>query len=398
MDAESILIYLAACVVNQTKPDKKLLEKLKSEEDLINKLYLMAKQHHMSALVAAALLKSELQSNVLMQERAEAIWRERLFDHDRKAIINKLEEAEIWYLPLKGVILKDYYPQIGIRQMSDNDILFDSGRAEDVKHIMTELGFSNTSYGTGHRDDYVKLPVSHFEMHRMLFDAQNYHKVLHLYYLNVKEKLIKDEDNGSGYHFSREDFYIYMIAHEYSHYIFGGTGLRSLLDTYVFLQRDSEILDWNYISTELDKLELKAFEKQNRILAQKLFSLQQQDSQHVFLVDTGGAGSHLSVKGSSGSDLYLTQEEQSLLNYHISSGAYGSWEHSIENRLKKKGLGKYLISRIFLPMSQVKEQYPLFYKYKWLSLFLPLYRLVVQRKRAIIEISVLFHSIRLKRK
>ena len=396
MDARYILIYLAACVVNQTKPDKSLLEELKSDDGLINELYWLAKNQQMSSLIAAALMKTELGSGVLMRERAEAIWRERVLDHDREKILQRLEEENIWYIPLKGVILKDYYPQIGIRQMSDNDILFDPGRAEKVRDIMLDLGFSITSYGSGHRDDYEKPPFSHFEMHRVLFDKHNFHKPLYAYYLNVRERLIKDEDSKSGYHFSKEDFYIYMISHEYSHYIFGGIGLRSLLDVYVFLDKNAEVMDWDYISTQMKKLELGAFEKQNRILAQKIFSLKQQRVQQDAIDEKDCLRSNLPDIENMNFFPYLTKEEQDMLDYYNDSGAYGTWEHCIQNGVKQRGLGKYLISRIFLPMNQVKEQYPLFYKYKVLTLFLPIYRLIVQRKRVIIEMSVLFRSIRQK--
>lgn len=45
------------------------------------------------------------------------------------------EKAGIWYLPLKGVILKEMYPVYGIRQMADNDILFDFTYRKEVKDI-----------------------------------------------------------------------------------------------------------------------------------------------------------------------------------------------------------------------------------------------------------------------
>ena len=48
-----------------------------------------------------------------------------LFDAERKGILDFMEQRGIWYLPLKGVVLKDYYPAVGMRQMSDNDILYD---------------------------------------------------------------------------------------------------------------------------------------------------------------------------------------------------------------------------------------------------------------------------------
>ena len=127
-------------------------------------------------------------------------------------------------MPLKGSLLKDLYPRYGMRQMSDNDILFDSSRAEDVRQIMESMGFTTKHFGHGNHDVYFKKPVSNFEMHTSIINRNN--ERMFEYYRNVKERLIKNDNDACGYHFSDEDFYIFMIAHEYKHYTGGGTGLR----------------------------------------------------------------------------------------------------------------------------------------------------------------------------
>ena len=70
---------------------------------------------------------------------------------------------------------------------------------------MTGLGYAATKYDEGHRDDYQKLSVSHFEMHRMLFTTET-SEVFHEYYQNVKERLVKDAKTIYGYHFTNEVF------------------------------------------------------------------------------------------------------------------------------------------------------------------------------------------------
>ena len=85
-------------------------------------------------------------------------------------MLSALDGAGIWYMPLKGTLLKDLYPKTGMREMADNDILFDASRCGDVKRIMESLGFEIKAYGTGPHDSYLKPPVSNFEMHRKLFD------------------------------------------------------------------------------------------------------------------------------------------------------------------------------------------------------------------------------------
>ena len=239
-----------------------------------------------------------------------------------------------------------------MREMSDHDILFDAERAGDLKNIMEKLGFSTEYYDVSNHDVYHKEPKSSFEMHRYLFEL-GHDKKRDEYYRNIEKKLL-----GDGYekHLSPEDFYIYVIAHEYKHFTVKGTGLRSLLDTYVYLQKQP--LDMDYVKAEMDKLGMTAFETANRTLAQHLFS---------------------------GEDLKLTASEQKMLSYIHSSGVYGTIEQKVGNKMRKNGLGKlrYAMTRFFVPLSPDNENYwamstffPFFYKYKVFLPLLPFYRVI----------------------
>ena len=187
-------------------------------------------------------------------------------------------------------------------------------------------------------------------MHRALFGPIHGEKPS-AYYADVKERLIKDEGNRFGWHFSVEDFYIYITAHEYKHYSYAGTGLRSLLDVYVYLRRFGDAMQWDYVQSEVGKLGLSDFEARNRRLAMNLFS-----------------GGHLSA------------DDREMLDYIALSGAYGTIEHSIAKRLKeygggKRGKARYLMNRIFLSMESIQSGYPFFYKQRLLLPLLFFYRI-----------------------
>lgn len=256
-------------------------------------------------------------------------------------------------MALKGAVVSEWYPKLGMREMSDVDVLFDSARASDVRDLMVALDYKVKEFDNSIHDVYQKKPLSNFEMHKALMDP-SYGKLLYEYYRDVSSRLV-----GDGYEkrFKPEDFYIYMLAHEYKHYSAGGTGLRSLLDTFVVLKHYDD-LDWEYIQVELEKLELVDFEHDNRILAEELF----------------GPGDHV-----------ISNPE--MLAYVIGSGTYGTLQNKVENDVGKFGTGiggkiKYLFHRVFIPLQDVKKSFPVFYKYKILLPFLPLYRLIKGRKRA----------------
>ncbi len=225
--------------------------------------------------------------------------------------------------------------------MSDNDILIDPSRQADVRRIMEDIGFETVSYGKGAHDTYHKLPVSSFEIHTSLFD-QAREKKFYEYYKNVGKRLI----HGEGYErkFSTEDFYIYMIAHEYKHFSGAGPGLRSLLDSYVFSRCFDETIGKEYVGMELKKLGLDDFEADNRNLAFHLFD-----------------------------DRQLTKDDKVLLDYMEKSGTYGTQGNFVDNMIKRKGRFGYLVNRIFLPYRQMLYQFPVLEKY---PILLPLFWIV----------------------
>ena len=57
---------------------------------------------------------------------------------------------------------------------------------------------------------------------------------LSAYYGSIRDRLLPMEGKRFGFRMSSEDFYLYMLAHTYKHDSNGGTGLRSLLDVYIY--------------------------------------------------------------------------------------------------------------------------------------------------------------------
>ena len=342
------LVYLLSCAVNETKPDIAHIQTMKMEA-----IYRLASYHLVASLISFVLETVTDPPSEFEQTKKKALRKLALFDYERNRIYSLLNEEKIWHVSLKGIILKDYYPRFGMREMTDNDILCDADRMEEVRHIMEGLGFQCTEYDKKADDIYTKTPLV-FEMHRSLFNLRD-SEHLYSYYLEIKDKLLPDSKCDYEYRFTPEDFYIYMIAHEYKHYQFSGTGLRSLLDIYVFLKRNIDELDWQYISGELEKLHISKFEQKTRELSLRAFS-----------------GDPLS------------KEDQEELIYYVSSGTFGTTEHSVTNLIADRMSGddsakskqKYLKNRLFVPMVLIKVQYPFYYKHKYLIPVLYFYRLL----------------------
>lgn len=340
------LIYLIRCVLHDKIPTKEKLSKMD-----LSGVFSVAKAHSLTAMAAYALESAGIVMQDFKQERMKAIRKNVTFDFERQAVLSEFENASIWYCPLKGCIIKDWYPEIGMRQMADNDILVDSSKMSEVREIMEQLEFETKLFGKGHQDVYEKEPVYNFEIHSCLVEPRH-GDVVYDYYLKIKDKLLKNEDNNFGYHFSDEDFYIYFISHEYKHFSGAGTGLRSLVDTYVINRHFGSSLNKDYLSAEFKKLGLLYFEQKNRQLAEKVFNGKK-----------------------------LDDEEKKMLDMFIFSGTYGNFKTQMNNRGVDGSLlskAKYIVKRLILTERDLKENHPFFYKHTALRPLLYANRLILK--------------------
>lgn len=320
------LIYLIFCSLNNITPTEKHISNIDLEQ-----LYKLAIKHSVIAIVNIALEKANISDERFIQAYKKSIRKNIMLDIERKSILDEFEKNGIWYMPLKGSILKDLYPLNGIRQMADNDILFDISKQEKVKDIMISHGYDAKSYSKYKHDIYIKPPVLNFELHTSLFEPSNIESFDN-YYLNIKEKLKKDKNNKYGYHFSDEDFYIYITAHEWKHYNNRGTGIRSLIDCYVYLSNTKKKLDWKYIKKQTDILGISDFEVKRRKLALRLFRNEEFPQ--------------------------LDEEENEMLVYYLEAGTYGTYENNIRKKLQKMSKVSFWLHSIFISRKQMNKNIP----------------------------------------
>lgn len=320
------LIYILSCAVNDITPDKSAVQNMNYEN-----LYKLAKFHSVRAAVNISLAKAGIENKEFHQAYKKAVRKNILLDMERASIFSEFEQNGIWYMPLKGSVLKDLYSENGMREMADNDVLYDAEKQQTVMEIMLSHGYTAESVGKSNHDVYMKPPVLNFELHTSLFGSQHM-KALYDYYADIRRLLQKDNDNQYGYHFSDEDFYVYITAHEWKHYINNGTGIRSLLDCYVYCKAKGDDLDWSYIKEQCRQLEMDDFEQKRRELAVKVFS----DDK---LPD-------------------LTSDETELLMFYLTAGTYGTLENGIAKKLKEQSKLSFWVHSIFIPRSMMNRSVP----------------------------------------
>lgn len=374
------MLYLMACALRGVSAQEKFL----ADVDL-QQLFIMAGTHSVAAMVCMALEKTAIFASAddvvkkhWREAKNKAIRKNMLLDAERAAIMMQLESAGIWHMPLKGSVLKDWYPKPGMREMADNDILFDPSERERVRGIFQSRGYKIVSFGKGNHDEYEKPPLYHFEMHVSLFHEM--YPKLAGQYQNVKEKLLPVDGTACQFAFTPEDFYVFALAHAYKHYSGSGTGVRTLADFYVMNHHLGGVMNRDEVEQKLTRLGIAEYERHSRVLAEKLFS----EARPL-------------------SEIELNTDEKEMLRFYCDATTYGTIDNQIQNRLHElqgnaEGITlrtklKYCCVRLFPGKEFCKYHYPFVYHHLWLLPFFWVWRIagkgISHRKKVKRELTFL---------
>ncbi|MCI8307065.1 MAG: nucleotidyltransferase family protein [Lachnospiraceae bacterium] len=359
------LLYLAACALHDRAPEEDRVALMD-----LDRLCRMGVFHNMAAMICMPLERTESFKSAdastvqkWTMEKGKAIRKNMLLDASREQVLTAMEAAGIWYMPLKGSVLQYMYPCYGMRQNGDVDILYDVSCHKKLRRVMENLGFRTEELNKKYHDVFVKPTAGCFEMHGRLFDKAS--PTLCQYYRGVRDRLIVDEGLEYGRHFSDEDFYIYMIAHMYRHYLNAGAGFRYLADIYVYIWKKGDALDWNYVTSEADKLGMASFEAKMRALSRKIFG-----------------------ENALSNPPALTEKEKTLLADFALSGVYGTSKGLVERKMQEMHIDggtpgaavrrRYIVRRLFPDMDWYRRHKPFLAKHKVCIPFFLVYRVFRQ--------------------
>ena len=226
-------------------------------------LYALAVQQKVEAMVCAALsdvrdVPQDVRARFLTAYKKE-ISAQIVRRNEGMKIFNAFEVNGIDCVPLKGWVLQDMYPNPAMRYMCDLDILFKPEQSDDVRRVLEALDYVPQELG-GNPEVYYKKPIMNIEMHkRIVRDKTDY-------YDRIWERVRLAPLCAHTYSMTPEDYYLYMIAHFYKHFIGGGTGVRYVCDTEVWLRAHGDAMDRAFVDEQLAKSGYLDFERQVRAL------------------------------------------------------------------------------------------------------------------------------------
>lgn len=258
-----------------------------------------------------------------------------------------LNKAGIEFILLKGVVIRQYYPEAWMRTGADIDVLVHTQDLEKARNVIAqEMGYKYYPAGTHHDLLQSKDELVDIELHFLLLEDNRIPKASESL-RNVWDYTI-DLENSSEKQLKPEMLYYYHIAHMAKHLQRGGCGIRSVLDLWVLRHRTD--FDISSCESFVQEHGLGKFERAAVAISEKWFSNTEIDI------------------------------DEMLAEMIIAGESYGTLLSKLQvNTAKHDSLFATYMSRIFMSPSLMRIRYPIvdkcivllpvFWVVRWIQVF-----------------------------
>lgn len=314
--------------------------------EALEDLYKLADMHDVAHLVGQALDKLNLPDSTGLTKcrnrMLQAMYRYFRQDYEYQEVCRVLAEAEIPYIPLKGTILRPYYPEAWMRTCCDTDILI---HKEDLptaqKLIQDQLHYVERRVSP---HDVSLISPSHelLELHFAIIEDFVLPKAREILE-HIWEYAVPVE--GAPYQYALPDdlFYYYHMVHMAKHVANGGCSVRFFIDTWILNHRVP------HDRKAREDFLKKGFRFEYALATEQLTEI-------WFGNKTMDAAS----------GYYAT--------FILRGGNFGNLTNRVAlRRTKEGGKFRFLMKRIILPYDLIKYYFPILQKHKWLT---PWYQIV----------------------
>ena len=316
---------------------------------VLEKLSILAQRHDLAHIVGQALgerkfLGDDAISQKLKSISMQAICRYVQLSYELGQSCRVLEEEKIPFIPLKGSVLRSYYPEPWMRTSCDIDVLVpvqDLDRAVDA--LKQKLQYQGN--GKGAHDVVLHAPGGTIlELHYDMIEQRHANDAMRNVLAEIWEDAHPIKEGSCHMVLSDPMFYFYHIAHMAKHFEAGGCGVRAFLDIWIL----------NH------KVEHEKAARDALLQAGGLLPFAQ-------------ATEKLSEAWFSGTP--MDAWTQRINDYILRASLYGDDDNRAAlGQAKSGGKLRYLFTqRIFLPYDYLKAEYPILERYKWLT---PVYQVI----------------------
>jgi hypothetical protein len=173
-------------------------------------------------------------------------------------VLEAFNKEGIPVISLKGLVLRDLYPQAELRTMGDADILICEEDMDHTRELMLKLGYKEGYLGVKHlhfsHKDYPTI-----EVHWTLVDLGVFPKGAWFDSAVWEETVQYNLFNVPTLSLSIENEMLHLCLHMAVHLITGGFGLRQLCDFLLLIEANEDNINWGSFMEKARILGLEQF-------------------------------------------------------------------------------------------------------------------------------------------
>ena len=294
----------------------------------------LARSHSLLPLVCDGLQKTpdiwqqlpEDIKNRLFHAYMQAFYQEAQQEHTRQQLTQKLCEANVPHIFLKGAVLRYDYPEPALRTMSDLDVLVYARDFDKIAAMAKDLGGKMVE-GDGNHRNYLFPGNVAVEFHPNLL----HHASAIGTGINPGWQYAQKDCPTCAMALTEDGVYLNTICHIAEHFVNGGVGVRFVLDVWVSRHLRKTQPDSAFVEAELTRFGLLDFTEKIEQLAEVWFG-----------------------------DMPTTPLLEELGEYILTSGSYGSTDQAILNSLSLSGGSRMsaLWKKAFYPKAELEDRFP----------------------------------------
>ncbi len=233
-------------------------------------------------------------------------------------LFDLLEQHGIDYLPLKGAVIRAWYPEPWMRTSCDIDILIREEDLAKAEKLLSQNGYEKTANGV-HDICFAIDELLPLELHfNLLEENEKIDPML------AKVWQFSERKSGHRWEMRNDFFFFYLLAHIEQHLMDGGCGIRPFLDLWIICK--TPLYNEKEVRALCDEAGLGRFMEQVLHLTNVWFG----DGEHTDLTKT-------------------------LASFILEGGAFGT-DHTLSMARKgsSKGGLSLLWSRLFIPPKRLE--------------------------------------------
>jgi hypothetical protein len=173
-------------------------------------------------------------------------------------ILDLMSSAGIPVIILKGLILRDLYPEPELRTMGDADILIHKKDMEKVKALLEKMGYHDDGCSAKHiHFSHENYPI--IEVHWTLVDSNKF-KTAEWFDTAVWENAVPYTICATPtLVLSKENELLHVCLHMAGHLMSSGFGLRQLCDLVLLIEHNKESVNWASFIESIKACGLESF-------------------------------------------------------------------------------------------------------------------------------------------